>query len=92
MFSCVLYKPLLSFSPTECRDLVRSLLNPDQNERLTAEEAFRSPWCLKALYDNPSLSYLEDNLRPVSMRKPSECAPPETDKFGKFKGSFLYSV
>ncbi|XP_068716922.1 testis-specific serine/threonine-protein kinase 1-like [Montipora capricornis] len=65
----------------ECRDLVRSLLNPDQNERLTAEEAFRSPWCLKALYDNPSLSYLEDNLRPVSMRKPSECAPPETDKF-----------
>ncbi|XP_067044309.1 uncharacterized protein [Acropora muricata] len=65
----------------ECRDLVRNMLNPDQRYRLSAEQAFRSPWCSKAVYDNPYLSYLEEYLKPVYMRKPRECAPPQTDKF-----------
>lgn len=60
------------------------MLNPDQRYRLSAEQAFRSPWCSKAVYDNPYLSYLEEYLKPVYMRKPRECAPPQTDKYGKF--------
>lgn len=81
---------------TECRDLVRKLLNPDQYYRLSAEQAFQSSWCSKAIYDNPHLSYLEEYLKPVYMRKPIECAPRQTDKFGKFRErlvgvSHLYS-
>lgn len=71
------------FILTECRDLVRSMLHPDQNKRLSAEQAFRSAWCMQALKDHPHLSYLHEHLYPVPVRKPSECAPPETDEFGK---------
>lgn len=67
----------------ECRDLVRSMLNVDQNERFTAEQVFRSAWCMKAIKDHPDLCYLEERLKPVPMRKPSECTPQETDEFGK---------
>ncbi|KAJ7350962.1 hypothetical protein OS493_037580 [Desmophyllum pertusum] len=69
----------------ECRDLVRWMLNADQNQRASAEQVFRSPWCMKALKDNPELCYLEEHLNPMPVRKPSECAPQETDEFGKHK-------
>ena len=75
----------LVFFNVECRDLVRNMLNPDQNERFSAEQAFRSAWCMKALKDNPNLRYLDEHLMPVPVRKPSECTPPETDEFGKNK-------
>ena len=39
---------------------------------------------MKALKDHPELSYLDERLKPVPTRKPSECAPQETDEFGKY--------
>jgi len=65
----------------ECRDLVRSMLNVDQNERFSAEQVFRSAWCMKALQENPDLRYLDENLAPF--RKPSECVPQEKDEIGR---------
>lgn len=38
---------------------------------------------MKAIKDNPELKYLEEHLNPVLVRKPSECAPQDTDEFGK---------
>ena len=38
---------------------------------------------MKAIKDNPELSYLQEHVSQVLVRKPSECAPPETDEFGK---------
>lgn len=38
---------------------------------------------MKAIKDHPELSYLDEHLNPVLVRKPSECAPRETDEFGK---------
>lgn len=70
-------------SITEYRDLVRWMLNTNQEERASAEQVFRSPWCMKAIKDNPELCYLDEHLNPVFVRKPSECAPQETDEFGK---------
>lgn len=68
---------------TEYRDLVRWMLNTNQTERASAEEVFRSPFCMNAIKDNPELRYLEEHLNPVLVRKPSECAPQQTDEFGK---------
>ena len=39
---------------------------------------------MKAIKDNPELCYLEEHLNPVLVRKPSECAPQETDEFGRY--------
>ena len=42
---------------------------------------------MRAIEDNPELGYLEEHLNPVLVRKPSECAPQETDEFGERKFS-----
>ena len=68
----------------ECRDLVRNMLNVDQNERFSAEQVFRSAWCMKALKENPDLRYLDENLHVASFRKPSECVPQEKDEIGRY--------
>ncbi|KAL9956243.1 hypothetical protein ACROYT_G037693 [Oculina patagonica] len=65
----------------EYRDLVRWMLNTNEDQRASAEQVFRSPWCIKAIKDNPELCYLEEYINPVLVRKPSECAPQETDEF-----------
>ena len=38
---------------------------------------------MQAIKDNPELSYLGEALNPVLVRKPSECAPKETDEYGE---------
>lgn len=92
-FSCVKVINLLrdhntdlfvSFFAIECRDLVRNMLNVDQNERFSAEQVFRSAWCMKALKENPDLRYLDENLHVASFRKPSECVPQEKDEIGRY--------
>ena len=92
-FSCVKVINLLrdhntdlfvSFFVTECRHLVRNMLNVDQNERFSAEQVFRSAWCMKALKENPDLRYLDENLHLASFRKPSECVPQEKDEIGRY--------
>lgn len=74
----------VSFFAIECRDLVRNMLNVDQNERFSAEQVFRSAWCMKALKENPDLRYLDENLHVASFRKPSECVPQEKDEIGRY--------
>lgn len=73
----------MSLSVTEYRDLVRWMLHVNPADRASAEQAFRSPWCMKAIKDNPELRYLDETLNPVLVRKPSECAPQEKDEFGE---------
>ena len=74
---------ILSLSVTEYRDLVRWMLHVNPADRASAEQAFRSPWCMQAIKDNPELSYLVETPNPVLVRKPSECAPQEEDEFGE---------
>ena len=74
---------ILSLSVTEYRDLVRWMLNVNPAERASADEAFRSPWCMQAIKDNPELRYLEETIHPVLVRMPSECALQEEDEFGE---------
>ena len=76
-------KVVVTFLVTECRDLVRSMLNMDQNERFSAEQVFRSAWCTKAVNEHPDLRYLNEHLKPAALRKPSECVPQEKDEFGR---------
>lgn len=79
----------VSFLAIECRDLVRSMLNVDQNERFSAEQVFRSAWCMKALEKNPDLRYLGENLNLASFRRPSECVPQEKDEIGRYNFNII---
>lgn len=74
----------VSFLAIECRDLVRSMLNVDQNERFSAEQVFRSSWCMRAIWENPDLRYLDENIKPALLRNPSECVPQEKDEIGRY--------
>lgn len=61
------------------------MLDVDEYERATAEEAFKSPWCIRAIDENRDLHYLADAPQPIPVRKPPECAPQEMNEFGKHK-------
>ena len=52
------------------------MLNPDQEERYSAEQVFRNPWSLRALKSHPELQYLAEYLKPVPSRQSSQRFSP----------------
>ena len=61
--------PRLKIS-NECKDMIRNLLNPDPNTRLTAEQVFNHPWVKK--YEGVNLDNLVAPMQSIMQRKGEE--------------------